>query len=114
MQVNTRELADILVVELQGEIMGGIDSEKFKNLIYQTIENDVVQLVIDLSRATWMNSSGLGMLISGLTTIRSSGGDLRLANMSERVRRPLEITKLENVFLSYASVEEAVESYQPH
>ena len=112
MKCNTKQVDDVLVIEIQGEIMGGADSESFRNIIYEAIEEDKVFIVVDLKNATWMNSSGLGMLISGLTTLRSSGGDLRLTNLSEKVRRPLEITKLESVFLTYNSVEEAVMSYK--
>ncbi len=112
MQCTTREKDNVLIIEIQGEIMGGADSEGFRNIIYSAIEKEKVFVVVDLKAATWMNSSGLGMLISGLTTLRSSGGDLRLTNLSEKVRRPLEITKLESVFLTYPSVEDAVNSYQ--
>jgi anti-sigma B factor antagonist len=112
MKCNTKQVDDVLVIEIEGEIMGGADSESFRNIIYEAIEEDKVFIVADLKNATWMNSSGLGMLISGLTTLRSSGGDLRLTNLSEKVRRPLEITKLESVFLTYNSVEEAVMSYK--
>lgn len=112
MQCKTNQLGDVLVIEVAGEIMGGADSESFRKIIYDAIEEDRVFIVADMTHATWMNSSGLGMLISGLTTLRSSGGDLRLANLSEKVRRPLEITKLESVFLTYNSVEDAVNSYK--
>jgi len=112
MECKTRQVDDVLVVEIKGEIMGGTDSENFRKIIYHAIEEDQVFIVADLTEATWMNSSGLGMLISGLTTLRSSGGDLRLANLSEKVRRPLEITKLESVFLTYHSVEDAITSYK--
>jgi anti-sigma B factor antagonist len=111
MKCNTKQVDDVQVIEIEGEIMGGADSESFRNIIYKAIEEDKVFIVADLKDATWMNSSGLGMLISGLTTLRSSGGDLRLTNLSEKVRRPLEITKLESVFLIYNSVEEAANSY---
>lgn len=112
MKCSPKQMDDVLVIEIQGEIMGGADSESFRNIIYEAIEEDKVFIVADLKDATWMNSSGLGMLISGLTTLRSSGGDLRLTNLSERVRRPLEITKLESVFLTYNSVYDAVNSYK--
>lgn len=112
MECNTKQIDDVLVIEIEGEIMGGTDAEHFRGIIYEAIEQDTVFIVADLAKAKWMNSSGLGMLISGLTTLRSSGGDLRLANLSEKVRRPLEITKLESVFLIYNSVEDAVTSYQ--
>lgn len=112
MQCNSKQTDEVLVIEIQGEIMGGADSESFRDIIYEAIEQDKVFIVADLKDATWMNSSGLGMLISGLTTLRSSGGDLRLTNLSEKVRRPLEITKLESVFLIYNSVEEAINSFK--
>ena len=112
MKCNTKQVDDVLVIEIEGEIMGGADSENFRNIIYQAIEEDKVFIVADLKDATWMNSSGLGILISGLTMLRSSGGDLRLTNLSEKVRRPLEITKLESVFLTYNSIEDAVNSYK--
>ncbi len=112
MECYSKQVDDVLVIEIKGEIMGGADSESFRNIIYEAIEQEKVFIVANLKDATWMNSSGLGMLISGLTTLRSSGGDLRLTNLSEKVRRPLEITKLESVFLTYNSVEEAVASYK--
>ncbi len=111
MKIQTKEYDDVLLIELEGEIMGGTESDQFRNLIYNSIEDDLVNFVVDMAKATWMNSSGLGMLISGLTTARSSGGDLRLVNLADRVRRPLEITKLESVFLFYNSVEEAINSF---
>lgn len=112
MRCSTKDVEETLVIKIEGEIMGGSESESFRNIIYKAIEEDKVFIVADLAKANWMNSSGLGMLISGLTTLRSSGGDLRLANLSDKVRRPLEITKLESVFLIYNSVEDAVNSYK--
>ena len=113
MECQTKQIDDVLVIEIQGEIMGGAGSESFRSSIYEAIDEDRVFVVADLKDATWMNSSGLGVLISGLTTLRGSGGDLRLANLSKKVRRPLEITKLEAVFLIYGSVDDAVNSYKP-
>ena len=113
MEISSKEVNNVLIVELAGEIMGGAETEDFRAMIFDAIEKEMVNVVIDLKKALWMNSSGLGMLVSGLTTIRSSGGDLRLANLSDRVRRPFEITRLGSVFMSYDSVDEAVQSYQP-
>ena len=73
--------------------------------------NEAVDVVADLSGVQWMNSSGLGMLMAGMTTLRSSGGDLRLANVSDRVRRPIEVTKLDSVLKIFDSVDEAAQSY---
>jgi len=112
MKFNSNIIDNVLVVEIQGELMGGAESEDFKKIIYHSIEEDVINVVVDLANATWMNSSGLGVLITGLSTVRSSGGDLYLANVTDRIRRPLEITKLDTVFSIFNSVEQAIASFR--
>jgi len=112
MNFESRLQDDVLIISVEGEIMGDTKEEKFRNFIYEAVKNDQTNIVVDLAHAKLMNSSGLGMLISALTTARSSGGDLRLANVSERVRRPIEITKLDAVFVFYDSVQAAVESFK--
>jgi len=111
MEFTQKEIDHIILIEISGEIMGGNDSEAFKSALYDLVQSDKTNIVIDMKNATWMNSSGLGLLISGLTTIRSTGGDLRLANLSERLKRPMVITRLDSVFQSYDSVEAAIRSY---
>lgn len=103
---------DVLVLKLEGDLMGGEDNETLRKIIDKAIKTENVEVVIDMSKVTWMNSSGLGMLISALTTLRSSGGDLRLANLNDRLRRPIQITKLDSVFNEYDSVKQAIESYK--
>jgi anti-sigma B factor antagonist len=111
MELVDKKVGDILIVELRGKIMGGTDSDQFRDLLYEVINEEVVNVVVDLSGSTWMNSSGLGMLISGLTTMRSSGGDLRLVGLNESTRRPLEVTRLDGVFQIFDSLEEAIISF---
>lgn len=111
MKLKSKVLDDVMVIEISGELLGGHETDAFHKLLYQAVSDDLVKIVVDLKNVTWMNSSGLGMLVSGLTTMRSSDGDLKLANVSERVRRPLQITRLENVFEIYQSVEEAIKSF---
>ena len=112
MKLNSKNINDVFIIEIEGEIMGGSEADDFKDLLYNAIEDGYTNVVIDLEKATWMNSSGLGMLIMGLTSVRSSEGDLRLANVSERIKRPLEITKLDSVFSIYNSVEQAISSFK--
>ena len=112
MKCTSKIIKDVMVVDIEGDIMGGVESEQFQTLIYNAVEQDTVKIVINMANANWINSSGLGMLISGMTTARSSDGDLKLANVSERIRRPLEITRLDTIFSIYSSVDEAVESFE--
>lgn len=112
MELNELFDQDVLVLTLGGELMGGPDAEKFRRTVDNAISEDHVKVVIDMEKVNWMNSSGLGMLISALSSLRSSNGDMKLANLSERLRRPLEITKLSAVFQQFPSVSAAVNSFK--
>ena len=68
-------------------------------------------VVIDLANVKFMNSSGLGMLISGFTTMKNGGGMLKLANATEKINSLLVITKLITIFEHFDSVDKAVESF---
>jgi anti-sigma B factor antagonist len=91
--------------------MGGPESTQLHDLLHDLIEQKKLQVVIDLSKVDWMNSTGLGLLISGLTTLRKSGGELKLANVTDKIQSLLTITKLVTVFKTYDSVDEAVKSF---
>jgi len=111
MGIVQKENGHVLVVELEGELMGGPEADEFRSIIDKAIMDEKNKVVIDMGRVNWMNSSGLGMLMNALTNLRSSGGDLKLANLSERTRRPIQITRLDSVFDEYDSVEVAVRTF---
>lgn len=103
---------DIVVLELAGKIMGGPDAALLTDKLHEYIEQGKTKIVADLQKVNWMNSSGLGILIGGLTTMRNNGGDLKLVNIPDRIQSLLMITKLLTVFESYDSIEQAIESYK--
>ena len=111
MQVSQINESGVLVFTLSEDLMGGAEAESFQKKILAAIEKEQVQVVADLSQVRWMNSSGLGMLIRALISLRSSSGDLRLASISERLRRPMEIARLDTVFQQYDAVTEAINSF---
>ncbi len=111
MEMKEERKGQILILKLDGELLGGEDTRRLQERIYQAIQEGDVNMVADMSRVKWMNSSGLGVVMAGLTTLRGSGGDLRLAGLSERLRRPIQITKLDTVIMMYESVKEAIQSY---
>jgi len=69
-------------------------------------------VVVDLAKVKFMNSSGLGMLIGALTTMRKAGGELKIANATDKIESLLIVTKLITVFSHYKSVDQAVESFK--
>lgn len=112
MNYSVDERYNSVVITLKGNIMGGPDGAKLHDTLHELREGGKKNVVIDLSKVKFMNSSGLGMLISGMTTMRNSGGDLRLANAADRIQSLLIITKLITVFKHFDSVDEAVASYE--
>jgi anti-sigma B factor antagonist len=68
-------------------------------------------IIVDLSEVMFMNSSGLGMLIGGLTTMKKGEGQLKLARTTDKIESLLVITKLSQIFESFETVEEAIKSY---
>jgi anti-sigma B factor antagonist len=111
MKLSHREDKGILVIEPKGKIMGGPESTELHDLLHDLIDQGKKSVVIDLGKVDWMNSTGLGLLISGLTTLRKSGGELRLANVTDKIQSLLTITKLVTIFKSFDTVDEAVNSF---
>ncbi|MEL7835013.1 STAS domain-containing protein [Fodinibius sp. Rm-B-1B1-1] len=112
MNYTINERYNCIVIEFSGNLMGGPDASTFNEDLHDLIDEDKKEVVADLSGVKFMNSSGLGILIGGLTTMRNAGGDLRIAGADKRIESLLMVTKLVTVFNSYRTVEEAVESYE--
>ena len=112
MKLIEKEVDDVIVLELSGKIMGGPDATLLNDKLHELIERKKNRIVADLGKVNWMNSSGLGILIGGLTTMRNNGGDLRLANVTERIKSLLMITKLITVFNTFDSTELAISSFK--
>jgi len=71
---------DVVILDLTGKIMGGEETTLFHGKIHEYISQNKKNILVDLKKVDWMNSVGLGMLISALTTVKNSGG--RLLNRS--------------------------------
>ena len=111
MRIKTSEKYSAVVIELKGNVVGGPDSEEFGKMLHDFLDQGKKNIVVDLGSVKFMNSSGLGMLISGFTTIKNGGGSLKLANATEKINSLLVITKLITIFENFNSVDEAVKSF---
>jgi anti-sigma B factor antagonist len=107
-----RDEGKVTILELNGKVMGDTDDTALFNLVYELAEQDKVNVVIDLCNVEWMNSKGLGICISGATTFRNRGGDLKLACVSEKVESLLSKTRMFAVFEVFKTVDEAVKSFK--
>jgi len=108
MKMTESESAGVVILELSGKIMGGPD---LNDKLHELIEAGKTKIVANLKGVNWMNSSGLGILIGGLTTMRNSGGDLKLADITDRIQSLLMITKLLTVFETFDTIDQAIESF---
>lgn len=111
MDIQQREQDGVLVFELSGKIIGGPDASKMNDKLHEFCESGRRNIVADLSKVSWMNSSGLGILISALTTVRNAGGELKIAAAPEKIKNLLIITKLTNVIKLYDTIEEAIADF---
>jgi len=112
MKLSALEKNGVVVLEPKGKIMGGPDATILHDKLHEFIENGKKKVVIDMAKVEWMNSTGLGILISGLITLRNNRGELRLANVTGKIQSLLTITKLITAFEAFYSVEAAVKSFQ--
>ncbi len=109
MKVNQRELSGAVVLELQGKLTGGPESEQFRNLFKELIQDGKKHIIVNLEKVEWINSTGLGILISGYTTVRKAGGDLVLCNVGDRIDSILYVTKLNLLFHAFEDESDAAE-----
>lgn len=105
-------IGEIAVVYLTGKLQGGTpDSQEMKDAIQKLLDAGVKNFVLDLAAVKRMHSSGLGVLISMLTSIRNRGGDLKLAAINETMEGILAVTKLNSIFEAYHTVTAATQSF---
>lgn len=113
MNFETKEVADseIVVINLPSRVAGET-SEELKKFIKELVERKNYKLVMNLSQTNFMDSSGLGALVSKIAVTRSNRGDVRLANPREYISNLLELTHLDQIIKIYPSVKEAVNSFE--
>jgi len=112
MEINKTNYGDVAVISVSGNIKGCPEAEVIHESIKQSLAENMINLVIDLSDVHWVGSVGIGAIIGGLTTVRHSGGDLRLVGINIKIQNLLTITKLDGLFRIFASVDDAVGSYK--
>ena len=111
MSLNLEENYNTSIFRIKGKLVGGSLGTEFSQMLHDQLDKGRKNFVVDMSNVGFISSSGLGILISGLTSAKKSGGDLKLAGISSKMEGLLSITKLDQIFEQYKSVEQAVDSY---
>ena len=111
MNIKQSPKGDIMVLNLSGKIMGGPDHEKFQTEIKTLISAGHVDILLDMSKVNWVNSTGLGILVSAYHTLKKNGGQLKICQVSDRIDNILNVTQLKLVFETFDSCDEALASF---
>jgi anti-sigma B factor antagonist len=102
---------DVMVLQLSGKIMGGPDHEKFHSEIKTLIKEGYVDILLNMAKVSWINSTGLGVLVSAFHTLKKNGGRLKICEVSDRIDNILNVTQLKLVFQTFESCDEALKSF---
>jgi anti-sigma B factor antagonist len=98
MTTSTRRVGDVTVVDISGRIELGGESAALRGLVCDLLREGHTQILLNLGDVHYIDSSGLGALVSSFTTVRKQGGELKLLNLTKKVHNLMQITKLYTVF----------------
>ena len=98
MKASTRQVDGVTVVDLSGRITLGEGSVVLRDLVRELIGKGNKKILLNLGDVTYIDSSGIGELVSAFTTVRNQGGELKLLKLTKKVHDLLQITKLYTVF----------------
>ena len=112
MQIAERESGAVTVLDLSGKITLGEDGNLLKDKLQSLLHQNKKNILFNLANVSYVDSAGLGAIVSAYTTVTREGGSLKLANMTKKLQDLLSITKLLTVFETFDSEEEAIRSYK--
>src|SRR5690606_17620750 len=110
MNFHVKKDADVVTIDVEGQLIVG-NRQELKQKVLQELEGGARKFLIDFAKTGYIDSSGLGVLVSLSKKIREQGGELRLANLNEDLRTLFELTKLDTLFHISNSREEALASF---
>ncbi len=110
MEINRRESGDVVIFDINGEI-DLYNAPEIKEKIKDEMNNGKVNIIINLDKVSYIDSSGIGVLISSLSNLKKVGGALKLINVYASVRKVFELTKLTSFFDIYDSEDDALSAF---
>ena len=97
-KLTTRQVGDVTVIDVAGRITLGEGSSVLRDALRDLVSKNQKKILLNLGEVSYIDSSGIGELVSGFTTVTNGGGALKLLNLNKRVKDLLQITKLYTVF----------------
>lgn len=110
-KLNTRQVGDVTVIDLSGRITLGEGASALRDVLRDLTAKGNKKILLNLGDVTYIDSSGIGELVSGFTTVANAGGTVKLLNLTKRVKDLLQITKLYTVFDVHDEEAHAIRSF---
>lgn len=112
MKIEDREVNGVTILDVSGKITIGEGSIEVRNKVRNLLEEGKKDILLNLGDVSYVDSSGIGELVSCYTTVTNQGGQLKLLNLTKKMQELLAITKLLTVFDTYNDEGAALSSYQ--
>ena len=110
-KLTIRQVGDVTVIDAAGRITLGEGASTFRDTLRDLAAKGDKKILLNLSEVSYIDSSGIGEMVSGFTTVTNHGGQLKLLGLSKRVKDLLQITKLYTVFEAFEDEAAAVRSF---
>ncbi len=111
MKIEMRTVGDIRILDCSGKITLGEGTMAVRNTVRDILKNNGKKIILNLADVNYIDSSGIGELVSTYTTVTNNGGQLKLLNLTKKIQELLAITKLLTVFQVFNSETEALASF---
>ena len=108
--IKSRQLDDVVILDISGRITLGEGTITLRDALQKLLNRGERKVLMNLEDVDYVDSAGLGELISAFTTVRAHGGQLKLLKLTHRIHDLLQITKLLTVFDSFDNETEAIKS----
>jgi anti-sigma B factor antagonist len=111
MKITIRTIGDIRILDCSGKITLGEGTMTVRNTVRDILKEDGKKIILNLGDVNYIDSSGIGELVSTYTTVASSGGKMKLLNLTKKIQELLAITKLLTVFHVFNDEQAAIDSF---
>ena len=112
LSISERQVGDATILDLTGKVALGESNQQLHKAIRRLIGEGKNKIILNLAKVVAMDSSGLGEIVGGFSTVKAAGGSLKLINIPERLGDLMTITKLHTVFEIYDSEEAGVAAFE--
>jgi anti-sigma B factor antagonist len=111
MKIETRTIGEAKILDCSGQITLGEKTKTVRDTVNSILEQGGKKIILNLAEVNYIDSSGVGELVSTYASVTNRGGQLKLVHLTKRIKELLTLTKLLTVFQSYEDEKEAIASF---